>query len=232
MKVGLLECDHVADDLLELSGDYGDMFQALLPDLEFVRYDACRGLLPDHPESCAAYICTGSHFSVYDRTDWILPLRSFIQQVYDSRIPFVGICFGHQLLADALGGLVQPAPGGWAVGTHTFELHERESWMEPYYASVNLMMMCRDQVTALPENALLLASTPDCPTGMFLFGHTMLGIQAHPEFSVAYERALLEKRRHLIGSQKVDIALDTLTHPLHQHVIAHWIMSFFHADRT
>lgn len=116
MKIGILECDHVPNRLRHIGGDYSDMFANLLrhhaPTFELEYFDICHGQLP-LPEVCDAFICTGSRYSSYDQIDWILRLKHLIRQFYDADIPFVGICFGHQLLAEALGGQTARAPEGW-----------------------------------------------------------------------------------------------------------------------
>src|SRR5215217_7450772 len=111
MKVGLLECDHVREELLHIAGDYRQMFPALFsqvaPDWEFRFYGVCNGHFPESAGECDLYICTGSKFSVYDEEDWILRLKDFVKEIYESGKKYAGICFGHQMLAEALGGKVE-----------------------------------------------------------------------------------------------------------------------------
>ena len=115
MRIGLLECDHVAERYLPIAGDYGDMFgrwwRDADPDAEVVRYDAHRGVLPERPDECDAWLCTGSSASVYDDEPWIDGLADFVRAVHVARVPLVGVCFGHQLLAHALGGRTERADG-------------------------------------------------------------------------------------------------------------------------
>src|SRR5438105_14480768 len=102
LRIGLVECDHVNDRFRAINGDYADMFESLL-DLELVGYDAVNGVLPAEPHECDGWLATGSRFSVYDDVEWIHRLGGFVRDVRDAGAPFVGICFGHQLLAHALG---------------------------------------------------------------------------------------------------------------------------------
>jgi GMP synthase-like glutamine amidotransferase len=108
VKVGLLECDDVVGRFSHIKGGYREMFGALLPGLEFRYYEASKGVIPASPTECGAWICSGSKSSVYDREDWIERLGGFIRSVHGKR-PFVGICFGHQMLAHAMGGEVAKA---------------------------------------------------------------------------------------------------------------------------
>jgi len=230
MKIGLLECDHVRDELRHIAGDYRQMFPALFsqvaPDWEFLFYDVCNGQFPESVAECDVYICTGSKSSVYDEEEWISTLKYFVRNVYYSNQIFVGVCFGHQLLAEALGGKVQKASVGWCVGVHSFETLKTENWMNPELSVFNLLMMCQDQVLQLPPDNTLLAKTSDCPNAMFRVGQKMLGIQAHPEFPKTYDQALMELRVERIGAAKVKSGIASLKIPTHELIVAEWIWKF------
>ena len=230
VKVGLLECDHVREELRHIAGDYQDMFPALFsnvaPEWEFQFYDVWNGHFPVSVEECDIYICTGSKSSVYDQEDWITRLKNFVVDIYQSQKTFIGVCFGHQMLGEALGGKVEKSPVGWCVGVHRFQLTARESWMQPFTDAFNLLMMCQDQVVQLPPDATLLAETPDCPHAMFRMGERMLGIQAHPEFSKKYDQALMELRVERIGEKKVELGIASLELPTQEIMFAHWIKNF------
>lgn len=229
MKIGLLECDHVLPELRSIAGDYQDMFLEFLPGYDWAFFDVCNGQFPAPDDDCDAYLCTGSRFSVYDEVDWILELKAFVRQVSTSDKKFIGVCFGHQMMGEALGGKVKKAESGWNVGVHTFEILRPAPWMSPFQSSLNLMMMCQDQVVQLPPGSTVLARTAYCPVGMFQAGANMLGIQGHPEFPTAYEARLLELRRERIGSDKVDAALKSLDLPVDATPIAAWIGHFLKA---
>ncbi len=226
MKIGLLECDHVADKFVDISGTYPDMFAALLPDVEFQLYDVCNGEFPESIDECDAYTTTGSRFSVYDKLDWISQLKDFIYQLHQKEKKFVGVCFGHQMMAEALGGKVLKSEKGWNVGVHSFEIVSKESWMDPFQQNLNLLMMCQDQIVRMPENSKILASSANCPVGIFKVGENMLGIQAHPEFSKDYEKAFMLSRTDRIGEEKIQKALDSLEKAPDKSLIRDWIMNF------
>lgn len=235
MKIGLLECDHVREELIGIAGDYRQMFPLLFlkvaPDWEFTFYDVCNGEFPESVGACDAYICTGSKSSVYDDDEWIARLKSFVQEIHSSGQVFVGVCFGHQVLGEALGGKVRKSDAGWCVGVHRFEIIKTEDWMDPESPSFNLLMMCQDQVLQLPLGSTLLAQADNCPHAMFKVGGNMLGIQAHPEFSKEYDKALMELRVERIGQEKVDAGIESLEQPLNDVEVAGWIRNFIEMQR-
>jgi GMP synthase-like glutamine amidotransferase len=236
MKVGLLECDHVREDLLHIDGDYRQMFPSLFagaaPDWDFVFYDVCNGQFPASADDCDVYICTGSRFSVYDEEDWVIRLKQFVNEIYHSGKIYLGVCFGHQMLAEALGGKVEKSPIGWCVGVHTFDIVENEAWMNPSMPSLNLLMMCQDQVAVLPPGSTVLATGPSCPIAMFRVGSNMLAVQAHPEFSKAYDQALMELRIERIGQPKVQEGIASLDLPVYGSIMAGWMKNFAEAMKN
>jgi GMP synthase-like glutamine amidotransferase len=163
---------------------------------------------------------------VYDEEEWIFTLKDFLRQIYQSEKIYLGVCFGHQMLAEALGGKVEKSEVGWCVGVHTFQMLEHRSWMVPALPAVNLLMMCQDQVMQLPPDSTLLASTPDCPVAMFQVGKRMVGVQAHPEFPKKYDQALMELRVERIGAAKVALGIASLELPTHELVMAQWLKNF------
>jgi GMP synthase-like glutamine amidotransferase len=230
MKVGLLECDHVREELLYIGGDYSQMFPSLFskvaPDWKFEFYDVCNDVFPQSADACDIYICTGSKSSVYDDEPWISRLKEFVREIQSAGKVFIGVCFGHQMLGEALGGKVRKSEVGWCVGVYHFETVKIQNWMLPARSSFDLLMMCQDQVAELPEGAVLLAETSDCPFAMFQVGDHMLGIQAHPEFPKAYDQALMQLRVERIGDRKVDLGIASLELPTHEIIVAEWIKNF------
>jgi GMP synthase-like glutamine amidotransferase len=223
VKLGLLECDDVVGRFPEVKGGYREMFAALLPRFSFRYYAAHRGQLPSSPGECDAWISTGSKYSVYEKHPWIDELAAFIR---GSEKPFVGICFGHQMLAHAMGGEVAKAKQGWGVGILPLEILEKESWMEPPLPQVRIQHMHQDQVQRLPEGSVLLGRSAHCEIGMFRIGETMLGIEGHPEFTVAYGAALINARREQIGEPGAQKALQSLKGKSDGPVVGRWIERF------
>lgn len=228
MKIGLLECDHVAEPLRHIAGDYRQMFDDLFhchaPQLELVSFDVRNGEFPASVDACEAFVCTGSRFSAYDQDDWIQELKGFLRQLRSADKPFVGICFGHQMLAQALGGEVKKASQGWGIGVHSLNVVKAESWMQPEQSSCGIQYSHRDQVVRLPENSVVLGESDHCPVAMFRVGKTMLGIQGHPEFPAAYVEALVRGRTELIGADKVNAA--KFNAPTDEAIITNWLAKF------
>ena len=222
MKVGLLECDDVVGRFPEVRGGYREMFAALLPDFSFRYYEAHRGRLPASAAECDAWLCTGSKYSVYDGTPWIAELAAFIRSLDR---PYVGICYGHQMLAHAMGGEVAKAKQGWGVGVLPLKILKHESWMDPSLPQVRIQHMHQDQVQRLPEESVLLGESAHCKVGMFRVGELKLGIEGHPEFTVEYGAALIKARRAQIGEQ-TERALNSLKGKSDGPVVGRWIERF------
>ncbi len=231
MKVGLLECDHVLEKYAHIAGDYRQMFADLFsrhaPQLELVSFDVRNGKFPASVDACEAFVCTGSRYSAYDEDDWIQELKNFLRQLRDGNKPFVGICFGHQLMAEALGGKVEKASQGWGIGVHSLNVVKQESWMQPEQSSCGIQYSHRDQVVRLPENSEVLGESDHCPVAMFRVSETMLGIQGHPEFPAAYVESLVRGRTELIGADKVNAA--KFDAPTDEAIITNWLAKFLNA---
>ena len=134
MKIGILKTDAVREEWVSEHGEYPDMFAALLgaadPALTFTTYDVRLGEYPAAIEDEDAYLITGSRHSVYDPLPWIAPLMDFVRELDQRRIKLVGICFGHQLIAEALGGSTRKAEQGWGVGLHRHRFSDRPDWFD------------------------------------------------------------------------------------------------------
>jgi GMP synthase-like glutamine amidotransferase len=230
MHIGLLGCDDVPERFRHIAGGYRDMFESLLrpqiQNLKLTWFDTVNGELPDSTDSCDAYVCTGSRYSVYEDREWISKLKDYVRRLHEARKPFVGICFGHQMLAQALGGEVKPAAQGWGVGIHDMHITQPESWMQPEQRDCKLQYMHADQVQQLPPNSVVLAEAPHCPVAMFRVGEHMLGIEGHPEFPAPYVEALVLNRKERIGEARAQAALESLDQKADDAVVAHWIANF------
>ena len=230
MHIGILQADRVDPEQRARFGDYPAMFADTLRggmerEATFEFFDVRRERYPRSIEDCAGYLITGSRASVYDDDPWIARLIGFVRDLHHGGTRTVGICFGHQLIAQALGGAVGRAPGGWGVGVHNWAVVRHESWMRPAKREFRLLASHQDQVKTLPSGARLLASSKFCPHAAFAVGDHMLAVQGHPEFTKAYAEFLMHKRRPLLGAA-FEPGLRSLDQPTDAGVIAGWIAAF------
>ncbi len=230
MRLGILETDRLDPELQRLFGSYDAMFRKLLsavdPHIEFINYQVIDHCCPDTLDECDAYLITGSKASVYDREDWITELAEFVRLTCMQRKLLVGICFGHQLVAEALGGKVEKNRHGWGVGVHSYRLLQQEDWIRPYQPRFSLIVSHQDQVVELPAGAKLLAGSDFCPNAAFTVGDHLLTFQGHPEFSPDYALNRLESRRRQVGEARYREAVNTLTGTADAPCVARWIMNF------
>lgn len=235
MRIGLLICDHVTPELLPVSGDYEDMFRRLFSsyeDLELIAYDCVNGDVPSSPFECDGWITTGSRYSVNDDAGWIDDLQELIRSTGADGPRFVGVCFGHQLLARAFGGVVGPSATGWSVGVKEIELEPGAPFDSSSVGRLRVFNSNREQIISLPPGAEVIAWRNDTPVAMMLIGDSMLGIQGHPEIDMRYGRALIESRRgSVVPQDTADVALSTLSHGSDSEVLAAIIHRFLRGDR-
>lgn len=231
MKIGLLQCDHVADDLVDTHGDYQEMFSNLVhtqdDNIEVVIFDLTADQFPVDLNACDGYIITGSQFSAYDDIPWIDKAKGLVMDLHQANIPTVGICFGHQLIAESLGGKVKKAEDkGWGVGVQHWEIKEPSEWMGDS-SSNNFSMRAshQDQVVDMPTDSTLIAGSDFCPIAGFQTG-SMLTFQGHPEFSRDYAESLINKRVERIGQQTVDAARETLKQDVDGDKVGAWMVAF------
>lgn len=232
MKIGILQTDSVREEFQPAFGDYPDMFMRLLNQatntpLTFEIYDIVAEQFPKEIDDCDAYLITGSRFSVYEDLAWIHRLRNFVVALDAVQKKLVGICFGHQLIALALGGKAELAQVGWGVGAYTSEVTKMASFMEPTLSKFTALVSHQDQVTSLPEGAECLASSDFCPFAMIQIGNHILTFQGHPEFPVDYSRGLMEVRKDVLGESIFIEGIQSLIKKTDERILARWILNFF-----
>jgi GMP synthase-like glutamine amidotransferase len=230
MRLTILEVGRPPKPLREAFPDYPAMFRGLFEkhaDWTYETIQVVDGVpLPD-PRTLDAALITGSPAGVYDDEPWIAGLLDFIRAAAEAKVPVIGICFGHQAIAQALGGKVEKSDKGWGVGRHVYEVAERPSWMADAPASFALAASHQDQVIALPPGAQVIARSPHTEfAGLLYEDARALTFQGHPEMDVPFTRALIDGRRGRIDSALVDQALTSLEQPLDADRVAGWIARF------
>lgn len=190
MLIGILENGVRSAQPCSSFGSNADMIERLLraasPDFTFKRYCVRGGVFPASPTECEGWIATGSNHSVYEELPWMLRLESFLKDALALHRPVVGICFGHQILAKAMGGIVQKSEKGWGLGLHEYQLHDSgETICLPAYH--------QDQVITPPPAAKVLGGSEFCPHAVLDYDGRALTFQAHPEFTADYLEVLIDE---------------------------------------
>ncbi len=229
MHIGLLQCDDVNPALIERHGNYPAMFQALLtrsdPDIRLSVWRCLDGEFPEQLDACDGWLITGSKHGVNDGLAWITTLCEFVRRVHAAKLPLVGVCFGHQVIARALGGEVEKHARGWGVGLSFNRVCAQRPWMQPPQAGLDLIVSHQDQVSVLPADARVLADSAFCAFYLIEVG-SCLGVQGHPEFSPAYSRDLMRLRREQIGEHRVREGEASLSVAPDSAVMTQWMLAF------
>lgn len=230
MKLGILKTDAVRPEWVSAYGEYPDMFVALLARedcaLEFVTYDVEQGVYPEDIDEVDAYLITGSKSSVYDDKPWIAELMKFVQALDARKKKLVGICFGHQIVAHALGGKTEKSPKGWGVGRHTHSFTEIPAWHDHEAADFDILVSHQDQIMENAPGAKVLASSDFCESAVVQIGNHILTFQGHPEFVSDYSREIMELRREMIGEDVYQSGVASLAQEHEGQRVARWIVNF------
>ena len=225
MKIAILETGRPPGTLADEFGDYPTMFAELLGSAFDVQsYDVEAGVLP--PTSAhQAYLITGSPAGVYEPLPWIAPLEDFIRGAKDSKM--VGVCFGHQVMAEALGGRVEKSDKGWGAGLHRYDIVRPEPWIDGESA-VAVPASHQDQVVVQPPNTDVIAASDFTPFASLAWrDRPAISFQFHPEFSPAYAKALIEKRYDVVPDPQR--AIESLDAPNDNERVGGWIRRFLEA---
>lgn len=221
MKIGILVTGHIAEALQPVHGEYDAMFSRFLAGhgFTFEAWFVVDGEFPPGSDAADGWLITGSRHGVYEDHAWIDPLEGLILDIIESARPLVGICFGHQIIAQALGGQVEKFAGGWSVGRTTYDTPEGPLVLNAWH---------QDQVTRLPEGAKVLARSDFCAYAALAYGDTVLTYQPHPEFDTRYTGDLIDARgRGVVPDPLLDAAQQGLAHGTDGGRVASRIARFF-----
>lgn len=221
MQIGILETGHAHDAIRAEHGDYDDMFRRLLApfDLTFQVWDVENMVFPDSVHAAEGWLITGSRHGVYEDHPFIPPLEAFIRDAYAADVPVVGICFGHQIVAQALGGRVEKFTGGWAVGPHDYRIEGQDLTLNAWH---------QDQVIVPPDGAETLGSSPFCAHAALRYGNRAFTVQPHPEFDNGVVSGLITHRGPgVVPAPLLQDAQARLAQPIDAPAMAERIARFF-----
>lgn len=228
MRIGIIETGYPPRDLGTAVPSYPEMIRSVLgPAYEYCEFDVARGDFPDYASAIDAYLITGSASGVHDGDQWIDRLRDWLVRV-DSDTPLVGICFGHQVMAEAYGGLVDGSKQGWAIGLHEYKVRAREAWMDDVSSFV-LPTFHRDQVIRAPPASRNIAAGDLCPyAALSYIDRRAVSFQGHPEFALDFSKMLVERcrRNGTIDITQADLARASMHRPVDSTRVIGWIRRF------
>ena len=224
MKIGLLLCGAMPQAAVDAHGGYTDLYAELLggQGFTFEAWNVFDGAFPESVEAADGWLVSGSKHGAYEDHDWIPPLEDFIRASVEAARPIVGICFGHQIIAQALGGTVEKSSEGWVLGRQTYD-----------FAGLDLPLMAwhQDQVTAIPEGVQIIARTDTCPHAALLYGDRAFTMQPHPEFDAETIEILAEVNKGTVSQDLLDAVNEGLYDPIASEILADQISDFFRLPR-
>lgn len=226
MRIGILQTGLAPEALSDQMGDYPDMFARLLDGQGFTfrTFRVVEGEFPADVHDCDGWLITGSRHGVYEDHPWIAPLEQFIRDAFAARVPVVGICFGHQIVAQAMGGKVERYDGGWAVGATEYDFSGEKLVLNAWH---------RDQVTRPPEGARVIATNDFCANAALLYDDRAFTVQAHPEFRPEFVDGLMKTRgKGLVPDDVMAAAATRLADPIQDRTMAGRIAAFFKEPRA
>ena len=224
-RIAILETGAPPADLQPAHGRYTTMIETLLAEgFDVAAVDVRQAGAPD-PSTVDGVIITGSPAGVYDGEPWIGRLLDWIASA-KGRTRMVGICFGHQGMAQALGGRVEKSARGWGVGLHRYDVQATEPWMQPPLSTIAIPVSHQDQVVERPAAARVILASDFTPFAGLAWDDDAISMQCHPEFTPGFAAPLAEGRRDRSGADRVDPALETLKGDNDRDAVGQWIRTF------
>lgn len=237
MKIALLQADHIPKSRRKVAGgNYPEVFSNLFMRIEAIvdieAFDVTQEQYPSNPKIYDCFIVSGSKAHPYDPIRWIQKLQRYIYYLIDNGHKLIGICFGHQIIAQSLGGVVEYTvpQKGIGIGIQTIRILKCMPWMSPYLEYISLLFNHQDQVVALPEKAEILAYNDFCEIQMYHIDNQILGIQAHPEMLRSHNHELIKAFLADVDQDSRQRAIDTLRIRDHGMLVGIWMMNFVNGE--
>jgi len=202
-----------------------NLLKPSLPEAKWTTIHCLEDNLPNDADGFDVYLITGGRYSVFEDFDWQHKLFDFIRQIYSNNIPLLGICYGHQAIAYALGGHVERFDNGWGAGVTSVNIIDQPAWLLPMAEKIYLLAMHQDQVTTIPTEATRFLDSHFCHNSGFYIDDRVLAIQQHPEFTSELCRDLIVRRKERIGKQYKP-ALQSLDIQHQGEYVGQWIANF------
>lgn len=232
MKIGILNAINSLTSQVNWQGTPTEAYIRFLQSgggttFSYVGYDVALGEFPETVDTCDGYVITGSPNGVYDTDSWITDLMQFVRDCYAAEKKLVGICFGHQILAHALGGHTEKSEKGWGLGLKPFDVVAQKPWMTEPVGQFGLYFVHQDQVQQLPAEAELLGGNGFCPNAMFVMDDRVLGVQGHPEFTKPIMEDILAGKVGNVSEGVVKTAVFSVQNGTPDNdTFAQWIVNF------
>ncbi len=230
MKIALLVCDDSNKTFPHNSGSYVDMFDRLFEGIEhkveLIPFDVRFNKYPGDLSIFDGFLTTGSSYSVYENVPWIYELKNFIRKLFENNHKYFGICFGHQLIAESLGGKVEKSNEGWMVGVKQTKIIKEQPWMMPQQSYCMAISSHHDQIVELPPKAEVIGYYKGCQHSMIKVGDHFIGFQGHPEFRKEYALPLMESRRDRIAVETIESAKFSFEISPDHKLLRTWIYNF------
>ncbi len=243
MRIGILRTGDLPPAIAAEHGGYGELFVRMLEGAEpsFAAHivDVEGGEMPDSPHAADGWLITGSRHGVYEDHAWIEPLKAFLRESLAREVPVVGICFGHQILAEAMGGRTVKSDKGWGLGVSDYAPADSIPWAPDLQVPWQGYAIHQDQVVEQPPDTTLLMTSEFCPLAALAYGPPetprALTVQPHPEYSrELFEKLANSRLSSVVPEPVLARAMDSMSRPVDPGPWVRTIVEFFkraHARR-
>lgn len=236
MHIGILRTGELPPDIAAAHGGYGELFVRMLeaaePSFSARIIDVEGGEMPASPEAADGWLITGSRHGVYEDHPWIEPLKAFLRDCLAREVPVVGVCFGHQILAEAMGGRAVKSERGWGLGVSEYAPAEPIAWAPELQTPRQGFAIHQDQVIKQPPGTTVLMTSEFCPIAALAYGPKeaplALTVQPHPEYHAALFETLAEARlKPVVPAPVMARAMQSLQTPVDAGPWVRTIVDFF-----